>query len=402
MKVLYIHQYFVTPDEHGTSRSYWFAKKLVEEGFQVTMITSTNEYKHKKPEIIDIEGIHVIYLKNEYSQYFSKIRKVYSFVTFVVRAIRQALKEKNVDLVFATSTPLTVGFIALVLKRIRKWKFVFEVRDLWPEFPIQVGAIKNSLLIRILRKLEKTIYQKAEHVIALSPGMAEGVLNCGIPENKVTIITNMSKGDLFYPRERTDEQFLKYGIDKAKFNVAHVGAMGVANGLDTVVQTARFLQEERRDDSINFIIAGDGATLPSLKQQVENWRLGNVKFIGEYDTYETSEILNCCDMSLVSFKNLPILYTNSPNKLFDSLSAGKPIIVNSAGWTKRLVEDFDCGFYVNLEEPGDLADKLLMISKDTEKLEEYARNSRKVSLEKFDKSILTCKFVSVINSVLHV
>ena len=107
-------------------------------------------------------------------------------------------------------------------------------------------------------------------------------------------------------------------------------------------------------------------------------------------------------MSLVSFKNLPILYTNSPNKLFDSLSAGKPIIVNSAGWTKRLVEDFDCGFYVNLEEPGDLADKLLMISKDTEKLEEYARNSRKVSLEKFDKSILTCKFVSVINSVLHV
>lgn len=402
MKVLYIHQYFVTPDEHGTSRSYWFAKKLVEKGFQVTMITSTNEYKHKRAEIIDVEGIHVIYLKNEYSQYFSKVRKVYSFVTFVVRAIRQALKEKNVDLVFATSTPLTVGFIALVLKRIRKWKYVFEVRDLWPEFPIQIGAIKNSLLIRILRKLEKTIYQKAEHIIALSPGMAEGVLNCGIPESKVTIITNMSKGDLFYPRERTGEQFLKYGIDKTKFNVAHVGAMGVANGLDTLVQTACVLQEERRDDSINFVIAGDGATLPALRQQVENLGLRNVKFIGEYNTYETSEILNCCDMSLVSFKNLPILYTNSPNKLFDSLSAGKPIIVNSAGWTKRLVEDFDCGFYVNPEKPDDLADKLLIISKDKSKLEEYARNSRKVSLEKFDKSILTCKFVSVINSVLNV
>ncbi len=402
MKILYIHQYFFTPDEHGTSRSYWFAKKLVEEGFQVTMITSTNKFKHKKAEITDIDGIRVIYLENGYSQYYGRIRKVYSFVTFVIRAIRQALKEKNVDLVFATSTPLTVGFIALVLKQIKKWRYVFEVRDLWPEFPIQIGAIRNPLLIRILRKLEKTIYQKSEHVIALSPGMAEGVLSCGIPEDKVTIITNMSKGDLFYPRERTNEQFLKYGIDKTKFNVAHVGSMGVANGLDMVVQTARFLQQKRQDDSINFVIAGDGATLPSLKQQVENLGLSNVKFIGEYNTYETSEILNCCDMSLVSFKNLPILYTNSPNKLFDSLSAGKPIIVNSAGWTKRLVEEFNCGFYVNPEEPGDLADKLLIINKDREKLEEYAQNSRRISLKKFDKSILTCKFVSVINSVLNV
>jgi len=402
MKVLYIHQYFVTPEEHGTSRSYWFAKKLVEEGFQVTMITSTNEFKHKKAEITDIEGVHVIYLKNNYSQYFSKTRKVYSFISFVIRAIKQALKEKNVDLVFATSTPLTVGFIALVLKWVKRWKYVFEVRDLWPEFPIQVGAIKNPLLIRVLRKLERTIYKKAEHVIALSPGMAEGVLDCGISESKVTIITNMSKGDLFYPRERTNEQFLKYGIDKTKFNVAHVGAMGVANGLDSVIQTARFLQDEKQDETINFIIAGDGATLPYLKQEVKKLKLNNVKFIGEYNTYETSEILNCCDMSLVSFKNLPILYTNSPNKLFDSLSAGKPIVVNSAGWTKDLVENYNCGFYVNPEDPSDLANKLLVVSKDETRLKEYARNSRRISLEKFDKSILTCKFIAAINSVLNV
>ena len=390
----------MTPDEHGTSRSYWFAKKLVESGYHVTMITATNEFKHPKACRENIEGIDVVYVQNDYSQYYSKLRKVYSFIKFIFQAVNQSRKEKGVDLVYATSTPLTVGFIALVLRMIKGWRYIFEVRDLWPEFPIQVGAIKNGFLISILRFVEKKIYQKSEHIVALSPGMRDGVLHCGIPKEKVTVITNMSKGDLFYPRRRESDHFVKYGIDSTKYNVVHAGSMGVANGLMYVMETAKIMKEQLKDDTINFILLGEGATKPQLMAFAEKYHLDNVKFIGEYNTYGTSEILNCCDASVVSFKNLPILYTNSPNKMFDSLSAGKPIIVNSAGWTKEVVEKYNCGLFVNPEDPSDFANKILALSKDKMRQENYEKNSRKLSLEKFDKSILTGEFLCVVNSAM--
>ena len=163
MKILYIHQYFITPEEPGGTRSYWFSRELVSRGHKVVMITSTNK-NHQVPQKINIDGIDVIYVKNEYSNYFSPWKKVLSFIKFVVSSIKQACKERNVDVVFATSTPLTVGIVALWLKSRKGWKYIFEVRDLWPEFPIQIGVIKNKFVIRILRLLEKKIYEKAQYV----------------------------------------------------------------------------------------------------------------------------------------------------------------------------------------------------------------------------------------------
>lgn len=399
MKVLYIHQYFQVPKDSGATRSYWFAEKLVDNGIKVTMLTSTNKSNPHSGHV-DIDGIDVLYVNNAYSQYFSKLRKVYSFCKFVVQAILRGCKEKNVDLVYATSTPLTVGFIALMLHKLKGWRYIFEVRDLWPEFPIQVGAIRNKYAIKLLRKLEKSIYENAVHVIALSPGMRDGVLKCGTPEDKVTMIPNMSKGDLFYPRDKKDELYEKYGIDKTRFNVLHAGSMGVANSLDYIIHAANILQNELHDDSVDFVFAGDGATKPKLETMVEKYGLKNVRFLGRFNTEGISDVMNLCDMSIVSFKNLPILYTNSPNKMFDSLSAALPVIVNSAGWTKGIVEDYKCGFYVDPEKPDELAKKLLEIKDKKELLSEMSKNARKVSLEVFDKSILTEKFLEVVKKYL--
>ena len=196
MNLLYIHQYFVTPDEPGGTRSYWIAKELVKRGHHVTMITSAN--KCHAPSRVDVDGIDVVYVKNPaYSNYMSALKKVWSFVAFIRNAIKAASKEKNVDIVFATSTPLTIGAVALWLKRRKKWKYVFEVRDLWPEFPIEIGAIKNKLAINLLRKFEKRIYDKAEHVVALSPGMKDGVMKAGTPEEKVALSPSSRMYSLF-------------------------------------------------------------------------------------------------------------------------------------------------------------------------------------------------------------
>lgn len=344
-----------------------------------------------------IDGIKVIYVKNEYSNYMSRMRKIKSFVSFLNLAIKEGCKQKDVDMVYATSTPLTVGYVAFKLKKRKKFPYVFEVRDLWPEFPIQIGAIRNSLLIWFLRKLEKRIYENAEHVVALSPGMQDGIITTGTPREKTSMVPNMSKPDLFYPHEVDMKVVKDFCIDTSKFNVIHFGSMGRANGLEYIIDAAKYVYDKGYDD-INFIFMGHGATEPELKKRADSFGLNNIKFLGNHKMKTVIEVVNACDASITTFKNLPILATNSPNKLFDSLSAGKPIIVNSAGWTKDLVEQGDCGFFVDPENPAALADMLIELKDKEELLIKWGKNARKLSEEVYDKSKLSAQVADVLEN----
>lgn len=254
------------------------------------------------------------------------------------------------------------------------------------------------MAIKFLRRLERDIYEKSEHVVALSPGMKEGVLKAGITEEKCSMIPNMSKPDKFFPHESNMDAANKFGIDINKFNVIHFGSMGRANGLNYITDAAKVLQDGGHDD-VCFVFMGDGATCPELKKQAEEQGLKNVLFLGNHPMETVAEVVNLCDASITTFMNLPILQTNSPNKLFDSLSAGKPIIVNSAGWTKDLVEKDDCGFFVDPERPVELAEKLLLYKDDKDTLKRWGENARKLSIEVFDKDLLSAKVADVLENV---
>lgn len=397
MNILYIHQYFLTPNESSATRSYWISQEFIERGHHVTMISSTSGQRHK-PGVEMIDGIEVHYVLNPYDNYMSAPRKIWAFVNFIRLAIREAKQQKNVDLVYATSTPLTIGYIAMRLKTKKKWPYVFEVRDLWPEFPIQIGAIKNKMAIRFLRSMERKIYQRSEFVVALSPGMQDGVIAAGTPKEKTAMIPNMSKPDKFYPHDPSAEIVEKFGLDLSKFNVIHFGSMGRANGLQYIVEAAKVCRDKGVDD-IEFIFMGSGVTEPVAKELCKKYGLANVKFLGHHNMATVAEVVNCCDASITSFMDLPILATNSPNKLFDSLSAGIPIIVNSAGWTKDMVEQHNCGFYVDVKHPEQLAEKLIEVKDNKELLAEWGRNARKLSEEVYDKDILTAQVADVVESV---
>ena len=394
MKILYIHQYFKTPNEPGGTRSYWMAKELINNGHEVIMITSTTlDGTNRQEKMID--DIRVIYLKEEYHQKMSIAKRLNSFLGFVWKSTKEAKKYQNIDLVIATSTPLTVGIPALYLKWFKKIPYIFEVRDLWPEVPIQMGAIKNTALICLTRLFEKTIYKNAKHVIALSPGMQDGVKKYILKE-KTSMIPNMAKKDKFWPRNKDVVLEKKLGLKPNSFKVTHFGALGLANGANTIIESAKFLKD---DDTVEFLFVGGGATEEELKKECQKNRLENVKFLGSFPMKETSEIVNLSDISIVSFKDLPILYTNSPNKLFDSLSAGKPIIVNSAGWTKDMVEKYNCGYYVDPNQPQDLVDKVKYLQNHHNIIKVMGLNSRKLAEEKYDKSILSKQFAEVVRGV---
>lgn len=390
--ILYIHQYFKTPKEPGGTRSYWLAKKLIDKGYRVTMLTSSNSIR-KNIEIRNVDNIKVVYLKVDYNQSMPILKRLYSFLKFMIRSAVYSLKIKDIDLVFATSTPLTVGFPALVLNKIKKIPFVFEVRDLWPEVPIQMGAMNNPILEKMAIWFEKLLYKNAKHIIALSPGMYNGVVKY-VSSKKVSLIPNMAKIDFFWPREKNYSFMKELGLKENSFKLIYFGAMGIANGIDTVINSAELFSAS---DDVEFIFIGEGAVENELKKYCLNKNLEHVHFLGKYAMKQTSEIVNFCDVSLVSFKDLPILYTNSPNKLFDSLSAGKPIAVNSAGWTKKMVEDNNCGFYFSPSNSSDLVDKVKKIKANKELIELMGENSRKLAEEKYDKEILCEKFFKLID-----
>ena len=394
MKILYIHQYFNTPKDAGGTRSYWISKELINNGHDVTMLTTNRS--GKKMGQMDIDGINVIYLNIPYNNSMGVLRRLFAFIKFMLLSAWMVLTKGNWDLIIATSTPLTVGFPALVAKKIRRIPYLFEVRDLWPEVPVQMKGIANKQVIRLAYWFEKQIYKNASHIVALSPGMKAGVVKTGIAKDRVTVIPNMSKIDKFWPRAKNTVLEKELGLDHDSFKVVYFGTMGRANGMDYIVDAAIELGP---DKEVEFVFMGSGSTEETLQQKWKEAGLTNMHFLGRVPMERLSEIVNLCDVSLVTFKNLPILATNSPNKLFDTLSAGKPLIVNSAGWTKEMVENHNCGLYADVTDPSHLVAQILRLKEDPKLKEELGRNGRKLAESTFDKSILCKQFASLVNQL---
>lgn len=394
MKILYLHQYFRLPSESGGNRSYWFAKKLIDSGYEVTMITSRNKQdKFIKREII--EGINVIYIRNYYDNTLSKSKRIMSFLSFTILSSYFAIKEKKVSLCYATSTPLSIGIPALLLRKFKNIKYIFEVRDLWPEGPIQLGIIKSKLAIHSSKWLEKTIYNNSEHIITLSPGMSDGVLSTEASSEKVTMIPNLAKTEIFYPRVKNNKILKENGmfIDPEIFNIIYFGSFGLANGVLRLVDIAN---EIKHNKDICFVLIGEGRDYIDIQKKIVEHSLSNVKLYHSKPMLLISEIINNCSCSIICFEDIPILSTNSPNKLFDSLAAGLPIIVTNDGWTKELVINYNCGEYVNLNNKSEFMELIFRWKDSTDLLTIMGKNSRRIAIDLFDKNLLCNKFIDVL------
>lgn len=401
-KILFLFQYFRHPGEPGGTRIYWISRELVKSGYQVTIITQKNSFNPENKnaprfERTNLEGIDIVYIKNPYSNEFSYLKRVYVFCRFMIKSTWYALKEEDVSMVIATSTPLSIGVPALAMKIFRKVPFVFEIRDLWPEVPIQMGVLKNPLLIKIFRWFEHLLYIKSEHVVAASPGMADEVMKI-VHSTKVTVISNMSKIKKFYPREKNVFMAESLGLEVASFKTIHFGTMGVANGLNVLVSAA-LCAHQRGIYDLEFIMVGSGKMKKPFRDAVSKNGLKNLHIFDRMPMDTISELVNICDVSFIGFSPIPILETNSANKFFDSLSAGKPILINFGGWMQEIIEKERCGIRVNSTDPIDLLDKIMFLKENSEIRSEMANNSRRLAEERFDESILCPKYVDLIDNI---
>lgn len=388
MDIIYLHQYFLTPDEGGANRSYYMAKALVDAGHKVTMLTGHNEsyFLEKK-----VDGINVVYLPVSYANHYGFARRIYSFFRYIKLAKSYLKQHHSFDKCIATSTPLTIGLIAIWLKKKFQIPYVFEVRDLWPEAPIQMRVIKTRFMKWVLEKMEHNIYKHAEKIIALSPGMRNAIekRQKSVP---VEMIPNMSDCHFFEPvRQKDSDLEIQYGV-KNKFVVSYIGAAGMVNNLEGLLMSAKACM----DLPIRFLIMAKGAKLATLKKLCKTQNINNVSFISYGTKQEVKDLLNITDASYISFANVPILQTNSPNKFFDSIAAGKLIISNTEGWLREIIEKYHFGFYTDAQFPSDFREKILPFLNNASLLHKYQDKARTTAEQFFSRKQLSQQFVNII------
>ena len=402
MHILYIHQHFATPAGSTGTRSYEFARRWVKAGHKVTLITGHYDVGglqvagalYRKQ---NIEGINVIIVGTKYSNKQSYLRRVTSFLSFCLFSIYAGLRIKKIDVIYASSTPLTVGIPAMVIKWVKRVPFVFEVRDQWPEIPIELSIITNSFLIKILLWLEKTVYRNCSSLIALSPGQADGIRAVLTEEKPITVIPNSCDTDVFMPDIDGSAVRQRRGW-KDKLVLLHAGAMGKVNGLDFVIDAAERLKDH---SDIIFVLIGDGNQKLSLESKVKKLDLANVEILPSVPKQQLPEILAAADIALVVIANYPIIEHNCANKFFDGLSAGKPVLLNYSGWQRRILEGNEAGFGCDLCNLDQFVEKVLYLNSHSRQVEQMGQNARRVAVKNFNRDDLAKQALELISSVIR-
>jgi len=384
MRILYLHQYFNTPDMPGSTRSYELAKRLVNNDHKIYLVTTKRDkYQDKQIGWTNETGIQVCWIPITYSNQMGFFKRMYSFLLFSFKALKVCLK-MNVDVVFATSTPLTIAIPAIIHSKIRQIPMIFEVRDLWPEIPIAMGVLKSKFFIKMAHWLENLAYQNSKRIIALSNGIQSGISQSGYPINQISVITNLSNMEKFNINGMFGNMDLN-GLewDENTPTVIYTGAFGHVNDVHYLVKTAEVMK--KLNPRVKFIIAGEGIKGTNIREFAQKVGVLN-KSLFVMDPLVKSEVPKLyARASIVTslFINLKELWNNSANKFFDGLAAGKPIMINYSGWQRELLEKHKAGFYVPHDKPEEGAIKLNQILNDPSQLEFMGKSARQLAEEKF-------------------
>jgi glycosyltransferase involved in cell wall biosynthesis len=388
VKVLLLHQHFNTPAKGGAIRSYYLAKALVDAGIHVTVITAhADKYK-----VENVEGIEVHFLCVPYDNRYGFYKRSVSFINYVWRTVRLARRFRDSDFCYAMSVPLTVGIAAMVIRILYRIPFIFEVGDLWPDAPIQLGYIKNWLFKKILYGLENKIYRSAHAIVALSPAIRSAIEQKLPGKKAIHLIPNMSDTDFFRLQPKNSVLQRTFKVEN-KFVIAYIGAIGVANGLHHFVDCAR--ASKAAGLPVQFFLCGDGAMLSSLHQMVWDEALDNFTIVPFQNREGVRELLKVTDATFISYLPAPILETGSPNKYFDGLAAGKLIIVNFGGWIRDEIETNRCGFYVDQSNAGDFVKKITPFLYSEKLVKHYQQASRTLAENNYSRMMLSEKFAGL-------
>lgn len=396
---MYFHQHFSTPSGATGTRSYEMSRKLLERGHKVTMVCGSynvgatglqGKFINGRREGT-VDGIDVIEFNLSYANTDGFMKRSWQFVKFAYQSVKLALR-RDYDLLFATSTPLTASIPGIFARTFRGKKFVFEVRDLWPELPKAMGVITNPLILGGMSILEKLSYWRADACIGLSPGIVDGIKKRSRATLPVALIPNGCDFELFEKAEGVFQFPFEHSSDKVI--VCFTGAHGLANGLHSILDAAAELKK-RGEDKVIFVFVGEGAVKPELKARAQQEGLDNCVFMDAIPKKQLVNLLHAADIGLMPLANVPAFYYGtSPNKFFDYISCGLPVLNNYPGWLADMINQHKCGMAVPPDDPKALADGIQKMASDKSQLAKMSENGSKLARADFDRDNLSNQFVA--------
>ncbi len=403
MRVLYFHQHFSTPEGAAGTRSYEMARRLLREGHSVTMVcgsyaqgaTGLTGAFRRGSRRGTVEGIDVVEFDLRYANEDGFLKRTAVFVKFAIASIRLAFREKY-DVVFATTTPLTAGIPGIFARWLRGKPFVFEVRDLWPELPRAMGVITNPLVLGGMSILEWASYRSATRCIGLAPGIADGIARRGVPRSRISMIPNGCDVDLFSREKTSDKSDFRQinDISDDQLLAVYCGTHGLANGLDAVIDAGIELRNRRRHDIVVALI-GKGKEKARLMERARAEKLENIRFFDPVSKTRLIEVLKQADVGLQILRNVPeFAYGTSPNKFFDYLSAGLPILNNYPGWLAEIIREHKLGFAIEPDSPMAFANALQQAADQRVALLEMGQRSVALARGPLNREKLSAQWVA--------
>jgi glycosyltransferase involved in cell wall biosynthesis len=404
MHILLIHQAFAALDEPGGTRHHEFARYLASQDHKVTIIASPVSYltgKSRQEHIPWIEkledgaGVTVLRAYTYPVLHRSFILRIFSFLSFMFSSFFVGLQVKDIDLVWGTSPPIFQSVTAWALARLKRVPFLLEIRDLWPAFAIAVGVLKQPILVRASEWLERFLYRHADLVIVNSPGFTDHVLARGVKQ--VELVPNGADVAMFDPQSNGDEFRQKHGLE-GKFVALYAGAHGMSNDLEVVLEAAELLGEQK---DLIIVLVGDGKDKPVLEARAKEMGLSNLKFIPPVPKNDMPETLAAADACIAILKPIPLYGTVYPNKVFDYMAAGRPVVLAIDGVIKDLVETAEAGIPVPPGDPKALADALLTLVEDPQQGIAMGNRGHEYVKNHFDRSAQAQYLTRIIETMVR-
>ena len=390
-----------------SARIYELSRRWVAKGAKITVITGfpnhptgviPPEYSNKLFMRETKEGINIIrtYVFATPNEGFFK--RILGYMSFMFSSIIQGtVKSGEQDIIIATSPQFFVGVAGYAISRIKGIPFIFEIRDIWPESIIQLGILKNKLIIKMLESIEMFLYRQAIHVVGVADSTVEILTKRGIPAEKISIIKNGVDLQLF--DQQVDGKTLKSKLKiNEKYLVSYIGTHGLSHALDKVLDTAKILE---KNNKIKFVFIGEGAEKKNLVQQARNLNLENVLFLDQILKEELPEYYAASDMVLVTLRDLPLFKCVIPSKIFEIMAMAKPILISVKGESQNLVvEKANAGIPVTPEDSQDLARRIIQVYENKKLAITLGENGRKFVKRYFDRNKLADKYLELVQDIL--
>lgn len=405
MRILFFSHYFPPEGNAPASRTYENCKRWVEAGHDVTVVTCApncpdgvlyDGYKNRLRQRETIDGIEVVRVWTYIAANKGTFRRILNYISYMVSALFFSMFLKKPDITIATSPQFFNGWAGVLAGRLRRVPFILEIRDIWPESIVAVGAMQNKRAVRFLEWLEIKLYAAATHIVTVGEGYRQRLLEKGVEPERISIVMNGVDRATFFPRDPDADLIKKHNL-QGKYVVSYIGTIGMACGLEVVLEAARKLKEDNRDHIV-FLIVGGGAVREELEEKARQMNLDNVLFTGRQDKSLMPNYLSVTDVCFVHLRKTDLFTTVMPSKIFEAAGLAKPIILGVQGFAAQLVQKAGAGICIEPDDPGALLEALDDLVSHPEKAAALGRAGFENIAQKYDRDQYAADYLEILQN----